>query len=68
MLDWRRRYGGLPSSYNWSRTHARPRRGEGLERLARGEWPSASVVVSLFGTWAAARAAVSGGSRREGGR
>ena len=22
MLDWRRRYGRLPSSYDWSRTHA----------------------------------------------
>ena len=27
MLDWRKRYGGMPSSYDWSRTHAR-RRGE----------------------------------------
>jgi hypothetical protein len=31
-----------------------------VERLARGEWPAASVVGSLFGTWAAARVAVSG--------
>lgn len=34
----------LPSSYDWSRTHARPRGGEALERLARLEWPAASVV------------------------
>jgi hypothetical protein len=60
MCDWRARYGRLPSSYDWSRTHARRRGGEALERLARGEWPAASVVGSLFGTWDAARAAASG--------
>ena len=60
MRDWRSRYGRLPSSYDWSRTHARRRGGEALERLARGEWPAASVVTRLFGTWAAARAAASG--------
>src|SRR5438067_1426392 len=59
MLEWRRRYGMLPSSYDWSRTHARRRGGEALERLARGEWPAASVVGNLFGTWAAARVAAS---------
>jgi hypothetical protein len=70
MLEWRRRYGDLPTSYDWSRTHARRRGGEALERLARGEWPAASVVGNLFGTWAAARAAVSGedfGAAPEGG-
>jgi hypothetical protein len=60
MLEWRERYGRLPSSYDWSRTHARRRGGAALERLARGEWPAASVVGNLFGTWAAARAAASG--------
>jgi hypothetical protein len=54
MLDWPRRYGRLPSSYDWSRAHARQRGGEALERLAAGEWPAASVVTRLFGTWAAA--------------
>jgi|SRR5580704_26738 AraC-like DNA-binding protein len=57
MREWRERYGRLPTSYDWSRTHARKRGGEALERLARGEWPAASVVSRLFGTWAAARAA-----------
>jgi AraC-like DNA-binding protein len=28
MLEWRGRYGRLPSSYDWSRTHARRRGGE----------------------------------------
>jgi hypothetical protein len=60
MLKWRRRYGRLPTSYDWSRTHARRRGGEAPERLARGEWPAASVISNLFGTWAAARVAVSG--------
>jgi hypothetical protein len=50
MLDWRRRYGRLPSSYDWSRAHARRREGEALERLRSGDWPAASVVTRLFGT------------------
>ena len=57
MLDWRRQYGRLPSSYDWSVTHARRRGGEALERLRRGGWPAASVVTDVFGTWGAARAA-----------
>ena len=63
MLEWELRYGRLPTSYDWSRTHARRRGGEALERLARGEWPAASVVGRMFGTWAAARTAASGGTR-----
>ena len=57
MIDWRSRYGKLPSSYDWSGTHARRRGGEALERLAGGEWPAASVVTRLFATWAVARVA-----------
>jgi hypothetical protein len=57
MVAWQARYGRLPSSYDWSRTHARRRGGDALERLAGREWPSASVVTPLFGTWAAACAA-----------
>jgi hypothetical protein len=58
MLDWRRRYGKLPSSYDWSRTHARRRGGEALRRLNHGCWPSASVVTAVWGSWSAARWAV----------
>jgi AraC-like DNA-binding protein len=57
MLEWRARYGRLPSSYDWSRTHAVRRGGDALARLSQGYWPSASSVSSLFATWAAARAA-----------
>jgi len=57
MGEWLDRYGRLPTSYDWSRTHARRRGGEALERLAGSEWPAASAVSRLFGTWAAARAA-----------
>jgi hypothetical protein len=57
MCEWRERYGRLPSSYDWSRTHGRRRGGQALHRLSEGEWPSASVVTSLYGTWAAARTA-----------
>jgi len=60
MRDWRARYGRLPRSYDWSRAHTRARGGAALERLAGGEWPAASVVSRMFGTWAAARAAASG--------
>jgi hypothetical protein len=59
MLDWRRRYGRLPSSYDWSRTHARQRGGEALRRLNAGSWPSASVVTAVWGSWPAARRAAS---------
>jgi AraC-like DNA-binding protein len=55
MRVWRELYGQLPTSYDWSRTHARRRGGEALERLVTGEWPSASVVTTLFGSWDAAR-------------
>jgi AraC-like DNA-binding protein len=57
MCEWRARHGRLPSSYDWSRTHARRRRGEALPRLAAGDWPSASVVADVFGRWAAAHEA-----------
>ncbi|MGB0094438.1 MAG: hypothetical protein WBP81_18150 [Solirubrobacteraceae bacterium] len=57
MLPWDAQYGRVPTSYDWSRTHARRRGGEALERLAGTVWPSAGVVAPLFGTWAAARAA-----------
>jgi AraC-like DNA-binding protein len=57
MRNWRERYGRLPSSYDWSRTHASRRGGKALERLSEGQWPSASVVSDRFGGWAVARAA-----------
>ncbi len=57
MGEWRDRYGRSPSSYDWSVTHARRRGGEALRRLEAGEWPPASVVTSVFGSWTAARAA-----------
>ena len=59
MREWQVRYDRPPSSYDWSRTHARRRGGEALRRLAEGQWPSASAVTALFGTWATARQAAS---------
>jgi len=58
MLRWSTRYGRLPSSYDWSRTHARRRGGEPLERLSTEDWPSTGVVTAVYGSWKAARAAV----------
>jgi hypothetical protein len=60
MLDCRSLYGRLPSSYDWSRTHADRRGGEPLRRLSDGAWPAASVVTARFGTWAAAHVAALG--------
>ena len=54
---WHTRYGRLPSSYDWSRTHVRRRGGQALERLDDGDWPPASVVGDVLGSWKAARAA-----------
>ena len=60
MREWQVLFDRLPSSYDWSRTHARRRGGDALARLAVEAWPAASVVTDIFGTWAAARAAASG--------
>jgi hypothetical protein len=57
MREWRARYGRLPSSYDWSHTHARRRGGEPLERLSARHWPSVSAVTGIYGSWKAARAA-----------
>ncbi|MGH2882736.1 MAG: hypothetical protein ACRDPA_08600 [Solirubrobacteraceae bacterium] len=55
MRAWQARYGRLPSSYDWSMTHACRRGGVARERLIGGTWPSASVITALFGRWATAR-------------
>jgi hypothetical protein len=49
MLRWSTRNGRLPTSYDWSRTHARRRGGKPLERLSTGDWPSAGVVPPSMG-------------------
>jgi hypothetical protein len=62
MRAWRARYGALPSSYDWSRTHARRRGGEAVKRLQAGDWPAPSTVIDLYGSWAAAVAHAFGGA------
>jgi hypothetical protein len=62
MRAWRARYGAAPSSYDWSRTHARRRGGEALKRLHAGDWPAPSTVIDLYGSWAAAVADAFGGA------
>lgn len=57
MLEWRSRYGRLPSSYDWSRTHAHRRGGGQLARLVAGHWPAATTVIGVYGSWKAARTA-----------
>src|SRR4051794_26744873 len=51
---WAERYGRAPSSYDWSRTHARRRGDEALQRLEAGDWPAPATVTTLYGTWARA--------------
>ena len=63
MREWQERYGQLPSPYDWSRTDARRRGRQALERLHRRAWPSASVVSGLVGSWRWAREAVEDQSR-----
>ena len=62
MRTWRARYGAPPSSYGWSRTHARRHGGEALKRLHAGEWPAPSTVIDRYGSWAAALADAFGGA------
>ena len=62
MADWRSRYDRLPSSYDWSRTHACRRGAEALKRLQAGEWPAPSTVIDLYASWAAAVADAFGGA------
>jgi hypothetical protein len=64
MLQWLTRYGRLPSSYDWSRTHAHKRGGIALKRLNEGDLPSASVVGNVFGSWQEAREAAWNEARR----
>jgi hypothetical protein len=54
--EWRSRYGWLPTSYDWSVSHASRRGREALLRLKGGAWPAASTVSDVYGSWAAARA------------
>src|SRR5947208_11817032 len=62
MRAWRARYGAAPSSYDWSRTHARRRGGEALKRLQAGEWPAPSTCDRPVRELAAAVAAALGGA------
>jgi hypothetical protein len=54
MRDWETRYGRLPSSTDWSVTHARRRGGAALERMQARDWPAPSTVIGVYGSCAAA--------------
>jgi hypothetical protein len=47
MRDWRQRFGKPPSSTDWSRTYARRRGGEALERFQSRDWPASSTVIDI---------------------
>jgi AraC-like DNA-binding protein len=58
--EWKRLYGELPSSYDWSHTHARRRGGEAPARIEQRRWPAPATVTEVYGSWAAATADASG--------
>jgi hypothetical protein len=55
MRRWAELYGAPPSSYDWSRTHARRRGVEAMRRFESGTWPASATVSRLYGTWSSAR-------------
>ena len=55
MRQWARLYGRAPSSYDWSRTHARRRGAQAMGRLERGDWPAPATVNTVYCSWGAAR-------------
>jgi hypothetical protein len=56
MRTWDASYGSRPTSYDWSVSHAGRRGPEALARLQDAEWPAASTVSAVYGSWAAAHA------------
>jgi hypothetical protein len=55
MRTWDARYGRPPTSYDWSVSHASRRGPDALVRVQDAEWPAASTVSEVYGSWAAAR-------------
>jgi AraC-like DNA-binding protein len=56
MRAWQVHYGSPPTSYDWSISHASRRGPDAVGRLQDAEWPPASTVSDVYGSWAAARA------------
>jgi hypothetical protein len=56
MHAWDNRYASPPTSHDWSVSHASRRGPEALLRLQDGNWPAASTVSEVYGSWAAGRA------------
>src|SRR3954464_5325790 len=54
MRAWAELYGRAPSSYDWSRTHARRRGAQAMRRLECDDWPSPATVSGLYETWLSA--------------
>ena len=56
LRRWAERYGRAPSSYDWSRTHARRRGEQALRRLDLDDRPAPATVAKLYGSWSRALA------------
>ena len=54
MRAWRARYGSPPTSYDWSHLTREQAGPDALDRLKDAEWPPASTVTEVYGSWAAA--------------
>ena len=55
MRAWNTRYASPLTSYDWSISHASRRGPDALDRLQDAEWPAASTVSEVYGSWPAAR-------------
>ena len=55
MRAWQQRYGSPPTSYDWSISHESRREPDALALLQDAEWPPASTVSEVYGSWTAAR-------------
>jgi len=62
MRIWRARYGAAPSSYDWSRTHARRRAAKRSNDYMPENGPPPSTVIDLYGAWAKALGDAFGGA------
>jgi len=58
---WWARFSVEPTSTEWNRTHAARRGDDAIQRFVSGRWPTSTVIVRLFGSWA--RFAVAARSR-----
>jgi len=55
MREWAELHERAPSSYDWSRPHARRCGAQATRGLERGDWPAPATVNTVYCSWGAAR-------------